>query len=233
MNLIPVPKCDHVKQCIETGARNSWYLILRLTFFHLPIRLKMIGNRLLLNVSLIKRTTKVFVPKLARRLNSSIYAYDIAADLSFVETDVESRKEGTSIKAKKKKKRRYSSLLSKRSKISFFAFLFVFSYLLDIYDYRYLTICTSNCKYDAVRRVAARFGMKEVTEDSSWNLYWTDLSVSVERAKDMKRYQKVNHFPGMTEICRKDLLARNLNRMLRLFPKDYNFFPKTWCFPAE
>ncbi|XP_053973299.1 tubulin polyglutamylase TTLL13-like [Hylaeus volcanicus] len=75
--------------------------------------------------------------------------------------------------------------------------------------------------------------MKEVTEDSSWNLYWTDLSVSVERAKDMKRYQKVNHFPGMTEICRKDLLARNLNRMLKLFPKDYNFFPKTWCFPAD
>ncbi|XP_068970574.1 tubulin polyglutamylase TTLL13 isoform X4 [Bombus flavifrons] len=128
---------------------------------------------------------------------------DDKADLSLVETDVESRKEGTSIKAKKKKKRRY------------------------------LTICTSNCKYDAVRRVAARFGMKEVTEDSSWNLYWTDLSVSVERAKDMKRYQKVNHFPGMTEICRKDLLARNLNRMLRLFPKDYNFFPKTWCFPAD
>ncbi|KAJ8934225.1 hypothetical protein NQ314_013503 [Rhamnusium bicolor] len=31
----------------------------------------------------------------------------------------------------------------------------------------------------------------------------------------------------------KDLLARNLNRMLRLFPRDYNFFPKTWCFPAD
>ncbi|XP_032667080.1 uncharacterized protein LOC116842259 [Odontomachus brunneus] len=98
---------------------------------------------------------------------------------------------------------------------------------------RFLTICTSNCKYDVVRRVAAQFGMKEVTEDSSWDLYWTDLSVSIERAKDMKRFQRVNHFPGMTEICRKDLLARNLNRMLKLFPRDYNFFPKTWCFPAD
>ncbi|EFN87900.1 Tubulin polyglutamylase ttll6 [Harpegnathos saltator] len=98
---------------------------------------------------------------------------------------------------------------------------------------RFLTICTSNCKYDVVRRVAAHFGMKEVTEDSSWDLYWTDLSVSIERAKDMKRFQRVNHFPGMTEICRKDLLARNLNRMLKLFPRDYNFFPKTWCFPAD
>lgn len=45
--------------------------------------------------------------------------------------------------------------------------------------------------------------------------------------------QKINHFPGMIEICRKDLLARNMNRMLKLFPKDYNIFPKTWCLPAE
>lgn len=37
----------------------------------------------------------------------------------------------------------------------------------------------------------------------------------------------------MSEICRKDLLARNMNRMLKLFPKDYNIFPRTWCLPAE
>nr|CAD7457132.1 unnamed protein product [Timema tahoe] len=96
-----------------------------------------------------------------------------------------------------------------------------------------LTICTANCRYDVVRRVATRYGMKEVSEEDSWNLYWTDMSVSVEKAKDMKRFQKINHFPGMSEICRKDLLARNLNRMLKIFPKDYNFFPKTWCLPAD
>ncbi|XP_051894691.1 tubulin polyglutamylase ttll6 [Pristis pectinata] len=50
---------------------------------------------------------------------------------------------------------------------------------------------------------------------------------------ELKRYQKINHFPGMNEICRKDLLARNLNRMLKLYPKDYNIFPKTWCLPSE
>ncbi|XP_043487755.1 tubulin polyglutamylase TTLL13P-like [Polistes fuscatus] len=132
------------------------------------------------------------------------FTKDTERDILCAESDTESRKINVeNSKTKKKKKRRY------------------------------LTICTNNCKYEVVRRVAARFGMKEVTEDSSWNLYWTDLSVSIERAKDMKRYQKINHFPGMTEICRKDLLARNLNRMLKLFPKDYNFFPKTWCFPAD
>ena len=46
-------------------------------------------------------------------------------------------------------------------------------------------------------------------------------------------FQKINHFPGMSEICRKDLLARNMNRMLKTFPKEYNVFPKTWCLPAE
>lgn len=49
----------------------------------------------------------------------------------------------------------------------------------------------------------------------------------------LPHFQKVNHFPGMIELCRKDLLARNLNRMLRLFPKEYNIFPRTWCLPAE
>lgn len=95
------------------------------------------------------------------------------------------------------------------------------------------SICLVNCKYDVIRKVVQKFNYKEVCENDTWNLYWTDLSISIERCKEMKRYQKINHFPGMLEICRKDLLARNLNRMQRLFPKDYNFFPKTWCLPAD
>ncbi|CAG4965597.1 unnamed protein product [Parnassius apollo] len=75
--------------------------------------------------------------------------------------------------------------------------------------------------------------MREVSEEEAWNFYWTDMSVSVDRAKEMKRFQRINHFPGMLEICRKDLLARNLNRMQKIYPKEYNFFPKTWCLPAD
>ena len=44
-----------------------------------------------------------------------------------------------------------------------------------------------------VRRASKRFGFKEVGEDDDWNLYWTDLSVSLERVMDMKRYQ-VTHY---------------------------------------
>ncbi|KAI8848593.1 tubulin-tyrosine ligase/Tubulin polyglutamylase, partial [Chytridium lagenaria] len=49
----------------------------------------------------------------------------------------------------------------------------------------------------------------------------------------MQPYQKINHFPGMHEICRKDHLARNLSRLSRLLPKEYNFFPKTWTLPQD
>ncbi|XP_069015902.1 tubulin polyglutamylase ttll6 [Embiotoca jacksoni] len=96
-----------------------------------------------------------------------------------------------------------------------------------------LWINLTSCKYESVRRAARRYGLREAAEGDDWTLFWTDFSVSLDRVKDMKRYQKINHFPGMSEICRKDLLARNMNRMLKLFPKDYNIFPQTWCLPAD
>uniref|UniRef100_A0A8P4K8B2 Tubulin tyrosine ligase-like family, member 6 n=1 Tax=Dicentrarchus labrax TaxID=13489 RepID=A0A8P4K8B2_DICLA len=92
---------------------------------------------------------------------------------------------------------------------------------------------TPCCFFVSVRRAARRYGLREAAEGEDWTLFWTDCSVSLDRVKDMKRYQKINHFPGMSEICRKDLLARNMNRMLKLFPKDYNIFPRTWCLPAD
>ncbi|XP_055032964.2 tubulin polyglutamylase ttll6 isoform X1 [Misgurnus anguillicaudatus] len=96
-----------------------------------------------------------------------------------------------------------------------------------------LWINLTNCKYESVRRASRRYGLREAAEGEDWTLFWTDCSVSLDRVMDMKRYQKINHFPGMSEICRKDLLARNMNRMLKLFPKEYNIFPRTWCLPAD
>ncbi|XP_078182921.1 tubulin polyglutamylase TTLL13 isoform X3 [Callithrix jacchus] len=98
---------------------------------------------------------------------------------------------------------------------------------------RSLTINLTNCKYESVRRAAHMCGLKEVGEEEEWTVYWTDCAVSLDQVMKMKRFQKINHFPGMTEICRKDLLARNLNRMHKLYPSEYNIFPRTWCLPAD
>lgn len=61
---------------------------------------------------------------------------------------------------------------------------------------RVISVCLTHCRYDVIKRVAQKFGYKEVTEGENWNLYWTDLSITVDRCKEMKRFQKINHFPG-------------------------------------
>ena len=43
----------------------------------------------------------------------------------------------------------------------------------------------------------------------------------------------MNHFPGMYNLHRKSNLARNLTKMRKSFPKEYDFFPKTFLMPAE
>lgn len=67
----------------------------------------------------------------------------------------------------------------------------------------------------------------------------------------LKPYQKVNHFPTMSEISRKDLLAKNFDkyvsyyfsfihwlscicsRLARILSEEYNFTPRTWILPNE
>ena len=66
-----------------------------------------------------------------------------------------------------------------------------------------------------------------------WDLTWHDMGISADFLTKMESYQKVNHFPGMYIVCRKNHLARNLMKMQRQFPSEYKFFPKTWLLPTE
>ena len=43
-------------------------------------------------------------------------------------------------------------------------------------------------------------------------LMWNDAFVSTDRISELKPYQRINHYPGMGEICRKDCLARNMSK---------------------
>jgi tubulin polyglutamylase TTLL6/13 len=70
-------------------------------------------------------------------------------------------------------------------------------------------------------------------EKEDWDLFWTDAGVLPERVAKMKPYQKVNHFPGMFQLARKNHLARNLTKMLKEFSEEYKFFPKTFLLPQE
>ena len=67
--------------------------------------------------------------------------------------------------------------------------------------------------YNLVRQVCSDFGLNIVdTTTNDCLLIWSDSAVPLEKIAELKPYQKINHFAGMGEICRKDSLARNIWR---------------------
>jgi tubulin polyglutamylase TTLL6/13 len=96
-----------------------------------------------------------------------------------------------------------------------------------------IAINLANCKYEVLKIVSKELGFQIVEDGQPWVLDWIDTGVSYERVLTMNSYQKINHFPGMHEICRKDHLARKVSKLSKLFPKEYNFFPQSWILPTE
>lgn len=66
-----------------------------------------------------------------------------------------------------------------------------------------------------------------------WDLSWHDMGITADFLSKMEPFQKVNQYPGMYVITRKNYLARNLMKMQKAFPEEYKFFPRTWIMPQE
>ncbi|KAM8713756.1 hypothetical protein ACLKA7_013996 [Drosophila subpalustris] len=96
-----------------------------------------------------------------------------------------------------------------------------------------ISICVEHTRFHLVSKVSKNMGLTHVPEHRLWNIQWCDNTPHLDLLKSMKRFQQINHFPGMSEICRKDMLALNLNRMLKMYPGDYRIFPKTWLMPSD
>lgn len=97
-----------------------------------------------------------------------------------------------------------------------------------------VAINVNGTKYEIVRKVAESLGMMVVEgDDVECNIYWVDGGVPTERYLELKPYQRINHFPGMGEICRKDSLVRNMKKMKKAYCHHYSFVPNSWVLPAE
>ncbi|XP_065265393.1 tubulin polyglutamylase TTLL7 [Emys orbicularis] len=97
-----------------------------------------------------------------------------------------------------------------------------------------ITANVAGTKYEIVRLVIDELGfVKTRDEDETANLIWSDSAVQQDKIAELRNYQRINHFPGMGEICRKDFLARNMTKMIKSQPQEYSFIPRTWIFPAE
>jgi hypothetical protein len=98
-------------------------------------------------------------------------------------------------------------------------------------------INTARSEYPIIDEVARDVLGWRVSKDpdssKDFDLWWSDLGIDSNFLAGLKSYQKVNHFPAMYQITRKTYLARNLKKMQKLFPDDFDFFPRSWCLPSE
>ena len=77
--------------------------------------------------------------------------------------------------------------------------------------------------YNAVVN-AFKFAGFKLIENSYYNVLWTSYTKH-EEIKEHNKYQKVNHFPGSINLGRKDLLWKNMSRMMDIFGKEYDITP--------
>ncbi|ETV93897.1 hypothetical protein, variant [Aphanomyces invadans] len=101
---------------------------------------------------------------------------------------------------------------------------------------RKVVVDVSLCRYAIIKRCLKDRGFRLVRtkkSDVEWDIWWSDRGELLKDARRLNAFQKVNHFPSMEDICRKDFLANNLNAMRKLLPDDYDFFPRSFLIPAE
>jgi len=72
---------------------------------------------------------------------------------------------------------------------------------------------------------------KVSSNENECHIFWKDTYVTDEEFRKLLPYQRINHFPGSYMLGRKNDLCRNLNRLRKQYPEEYDFYPKTWQLP--
>jgi tubulin polyglutamylase TTLL9 len=96
-----------------------------------------------------------------------------------------------------------------------------------------------NCIYEAFKRR----GWKETTADLDWDIFWCERDWMHEFFDHvhLETWQRVNHYRNCRELCRKDLLVKNLKRQKKMLIKEkrtreaelYDFWPTTYVLPGD
>ncbi|KAJ8614494.1 hypothetical protein CTAYLR_000754 [Chrysophaeum taylorii] len=97
----------------------------------------------------------------------------------------------------------------------------------------------SNTIYD----VLVGRGWKETDSETEWDVHWAEREwvYEVFDTMHLEPHQRINHFRNGRELCRKDLLVKNLKRMKRNLQRDgqveqaraYDFMPLSFALPRE
>lgn len=88
-------------------------------------------------------------------------------------------------------------------------------------------------EYNATVNTLQYNGISRTTTDTGkWALLWSWFP-SPETLRSLHPLQKTNHFPASWQLGRKDLLSKNVSRMRRQWPKDYNIAPTGFVMPED
>ena len=81
--------------------------------------------------------------------------------------------------------------------------------------------------------------------EGGWDFIWADreiiFSIFDRKEVHLESWQKLNHFRNGRELCRKDLMAKNMKKKRRSLEKEgrieeaqaYDFIPHTFLLPRE
>ena len=96
---------------------------------------------------------------------------------------------------------------------------------------------------NTIADVLASRGWKEVEEDGEWDFVWADREwiYAAFDGMHLEHWQRLNHYRNGRELCRKDLMAKNMKRRRRNLEKEgkldeaasYDFIPTTFVLPKE
>lgn len=86
-------------------------------------------------------------------------------------------------------------------------------------------------------------GWKETESEDEWDMHWADREWVYEVFDNghLMPWQRLNHFRNGRELCRKDLMIKNIKRMKRTLvkegradeAKEYDFCPTTFVLPGD
>ncbi len=70
-------------------------------------------------------------------------------------------------------------------------------------------------QYPVVTDVADDLGWKVQydMEAGDWDIYWTDIPIDTDTLIKLHLFQKINYYPGIHTLARKNLLGMNLMNM--------------------
>lgn len=83
-----------------------------------------------------------------------------------------------------------------------------------------IVINISDTQYPVVEEVAEELGwvIQKQPGPGDWDVWWTDRQIDANTFFRMKLHQKINHFPGIYILARKNLFGLGLMALRQHFP---------------